>query len=264
MSYEIEHRTNFDEGRYAPVFARQGHSPTLRSIWAEAYGRDYSEEVEPLGFSTLTDLSRAATELGVRPGQRFVDLGCGRGGPGLWLARETGAAVTGIDLVPEAVAEATRRSTAFGVDDRSAYRVGSFTDSGLESHRFDAALSIDSLWMVLDKPAAVAEVARLLKPGSRWVCTTWEPTYVDHRALMESAGFRVLVIDEPSDWQRRQLAVYEGILRESDRLLDELGPEAVGVLINEARQVPPMIDTYRRLFIVAATYPAGDRSMSLG
>src|SRR5207302_1339153 len=74
-------------------FAAVGNSSTLRRIWLEAYGNDYSQEVEPYSFVTLTLLRRIAQQLRVGPGQSFADLGCGRGGPGLWVARELGASL---------------------------------------------------------------------------------------------------------------------------------------------------------------------------
>lgn len=39
-----------------------------------------------------------ADALRVGPGQKIADLGCGRGGPGQWIARATGAGLVGIDV----------------------------------------------------------------------------------------------------------------------------------------------------------------------
>jgi len=240
-----------DETRYRPVFASQSGSPTLRAIWRQAYGPDYPEELEPLSFITRSGLNRICAWLGVGPGDAIVDIGCGRGGPGLWLARETGASLLGVDIAPEAVAEARRFAARFGMAERARFQVGSFTATGLADEGFQGAVSIDSLWMVLDKPAAVREVGRLLVPGARWVCTTWEPSYFRYRRVLEDAGWVVLHCHEPTEWQSRQVAVYEGILGEQDRLIEELGPEAAQVLIAEARDIAPVLGQYRRLFVVA-------------
>lgn len=69
-----------DEARYRPVFAVPGWSATLNEIWREVYGDDYPEGVEPLGFSTRTELGLVQRWLGVGAGDVLVDLGCGRGG----------------------------------------------------------------------------------------------------------------------------------------------------------------------------------------
>ena len=67
------------------------NSPTVRQIWRRVYGENYPEEADPMSSVTLTDLRRIAQDIHVGPSQTFVDLGCGCGGPGLWVARETGA-----------------------------------------------------------------------------------------------------------------------------------------------------------------------------
>ena len=65
---------------------------TSRRIFQEAYGAEYPADVDPHSHCTYTDLRRISRELQVGPGHTIVDLGCGRGGPGLWVARETGSA----------------------------------------------------------------------------------------------------------------------------------------------------------------------------
>ena len=51
-------------------------------------------------FSTINArlLERFATELDVKEGETLVDLACGAGGPGLWVAEHTGASLMGIDF----------------------------------------------------------------------------------------------------------------------------------------------------------------------
>jgi ubiquinone/menaquinone biosynthesis C-methylase UbiE len=247
---------DLDEGRYASVLASQKRSPVLREIYKRAYGADYPAEADPFGFVTVTDLHRIAELLRLDRDHQLADLGCGRGGPGLWIARQTGAMLTGIDLVPAAIAEADLARATFGLQSRAAFHVASFTDTGLPRHSFDAAMSVDALWMVLDKPAAVQETLRILKPSGRFVLTTWEPSYLDHTALLADAGFEVLVREETPDWYARQVAVYQGIISRHAELVAELGDSAAAVLIDEAYAVPASLaDTPRVLLAAAAPGP---------
>src|SRR5947207_2641354 len=89
---------------YGTRFASHAESPTRQQIRKEVFGDDYPEEADPRSFVTLPELERMARELQVGPGQLFVDLGCGHGGPSLWLARATGAGLIGIDLSAVAIA----------------------------------------------------------------------------------------------------------------------------------------------------------------
>ncbi|WP_020667593.1 class I SAM-dependent methyltransferase [Amycolatopsis nigrescens] len=239
-----------EEDRYAEVLRRQRDSATLREIYRNAYGADYPEEIDPFGFVTMTDLRRLTELVDTEPGQRLADVGCGRGGPGIWVARALGAALAGVDVVAAAVTEAAGRAAELGLAD-ARFEVGSFEHTGLETASCDGVLSVDALWMVWDKPAALTEVARVLKPGARFVFTTWEPGYLDHRRLLADAGLEVLVREETPDWLHRQLAVYRGILAHRRELADELGTTAAAVLIAEARETRPVLATTPRLLVAA-------------
>jgi hypothetical protein len=56
-------------------------------------------------------LERIACELRVRKGDTFLDLACGAGGPGLWVAERTGASLIGVDFAPSAIAAASPYAT---------------------------------------------------------------------------------------------------------------------------------------------------------
>ena len=80
MSDSRDWRATFDE-----VF-RAATSPVHHRIWRAAYGDEYAEELDSYSHVTRTDLDRIHSELRVAAGDTMADLGCGRGGPGLWLA----------------------------------------------------------------------------------------------------------------------------------------------------------------------------------
>jgi SAM-dependent methyltransferase len=80
------------------------------------------------------------------------------------VAREAGARLVGLDVVAGAVADAALRSIALDLPS-ARFRIGGFTDTGLRTASCAAVMSVDALWMVWDKAAALAEVARVLRPG---------------------------------------------------------------------------------------------------
>lgn len=90
-------------------------SESFRDIFREVYGKEYPEEANPDGFVSNTDLQNIVDHLNVGPGDRIIDLGCGRGGPGLWIARKTEAIYLGIDLSESAVNQAIERAKTFGI-----------------------------------------------------------------------------------------------------------------------------------------------------
>lgn len=239
------------EDRYRPVLANQRSGGTLRAIYQEVYGEDYPDEVEPFGFVTLGDLRSFAEFLAPFEVTSLLDIGCGRGGPGLWVGRELKASLTGVDVVAEAVAEAARMAESFEAAPPAAFHTASATDTGLPGDGYDGAMSVDALWMVIDKAAAFAELARLLTPGSPLVFTTWAPSHFDYSWFLEPAGFEDIETRLVEGSTERQLAVYRRILDSREALAREMGEAAAQVLVDEAEDAPRFLETVPRVLVSA-------------
>ena len=237
------------------LYDGQERSHAFRQIYRDVYGDDYPEEADPSGFVTMTDLRNMAECLRIEPDQALVDLACGRGGSGLWVARHTGSRLTGVDISETAVVKARQRAARFGLDGRAAFRVGDFAATGLDGASFDGAMSVDSLFLVPDKSGSVKEAARIVRPGARFVCTTWELAMSggvrDYRPLLESAGFEIERYEPTPDWESRQRAVYQRILAEQRVLIDQMGEAAARVWIRDARAELPRLPRMRRVLVAA-------------
>jgi ubiquinone/menaquinone biosynthesis C-methylase UbiE len=251
---------------YSAKYAAHIESPTRQRIRREVYGEDYPAEADPRSYVTLTELRAIARALRVGPGQTFLDLGCGQGGPGLWVARETGAAMLGIDLSSTGIARASERAEEFGVADRARFQVADLASTGLPDASFDAAMSVDVLWSVPDKPGALREAARILKPGARFAFTNWDrdlspPGYLpplnDHRPLLEHAGFDAETYQVQPDAEVRRRAVYEALVAAEEDLIREMGDDGAAKLMFEAKGTLGLADGIdylahsRRIFVVA-------------
>src|SRR3954447_16721675 len=81
-------------------------SPLTTSIWREALGHEYPEGADPYSWVSRSELD-AITEVVRATGSRLVDVGCGRGGPGLWVARAAEVPLIGIDISQSGVDAAT-------------------------------------------------------------------------------------------------------------------------------------------------------------
>ena len=247
----------------AVLFGALPSSPTFRDIFRVVYGSDYPEEADPFSFVTLTDLRNIASNLNVGPEKTIVDLACGRGGPGLWVARETGAALLGFDASKVGIEAAKQRASSFGLANRAKFRVRDAAETGLSETSVDGVMSVDAFWLFPDKARVAAEVARILRPGGGFVFTTWEfeitpvqqagwaPQLSDHTDLLRDAGFLVATYEETPDWRRRQLAVYDAWLTNESALIAELGDEAASDLLDEARDMPALLERSRRVMVTA-------------
>jgi ubiquinone/menaquinone biosynthesis C-methylase UbiE len=177
----------------------------------------------------------------VGTGATFLDRGCGGGGPGLWVAEQTGAGVLGIDLSPEGCAAARKRAAEKHPSVAAEHRVADVTATGLPDACADAALSIDAMQIVPERAAAFREVARLLRPSARFVLITFDhpggvtsdalmpgrEVVPDSRPLLEAAGFRMLAYDRITSWDERAVPTYRALLAQRDVVAAVAGEQMV-------------------------------------
>ncbi|GGM40910.1 SAM-dependent methyltransferase [Dactylosporangium sucinum] len=214
-------------------------------------------EVQPFSFVTtdlLHDVARAADLVA---GEVLVDVGCGRGGPGMWLARRTDTNLIGVDVSAVAVAQARSRAPRFALAGRADFRVGELDATGLPDGIADAVVSIDAFQFAGNPYVAGREFARILSPGGRLVLTTWEARQsgdpevpamlarLDVAAALSAAGFDVVVHERP-DLEERRRAVLEAVLA-----VPADGDPAVRMYQEEARAALPEMPRLRRVMAVA-------------
>ncbi|MER6343385.1 class I SAM-dependent methyltransferase [Streptomyces sp. NPDC001595] len=135
------------------------------------YSCAYWEAPEEAG-GTLEDAQRDKLELvsrklGLEPGGRLLDVGCGWGSMAIHAAREHGVSVVGITLSQEQAAYARKRVAEEGLTDRVEIRVQDYRD--VSDGPYDAISSIGMAEHVGSE--RYLEYARtlnaLLKPGGR-------------------------------------------------------------------------------------------------
>jgi ubiquinone/menaquinone biosynthesis C-methylase UbiE len=115
-----------------------------------------------------------------------LDAACGTGRQSLVLA-ELGHRVVGIDGTPEMLELAHARVPS------AEFRAGSLTDLPVEGGSFDLAVCSLALTHLDDPAPAIAELARVVRPGGRVVISDVHPMWI---ALGAQAGYRVA--DKPA------------------------------------------------------------------
>ncbi|HET8953966.1 MAG TPA: cyclopropane-fatty-acyl-phospholipid synthase family protein [Solirubrobacteraceae bacterium] len=130
----------------------------------------YSCAIFSRGATTLEEAQEAklelvCTKLGLEPGMRMLDVGCGWGSFAVHAATRHGAHVTGITLSEPQAARARERAREAGVADRVEIRVQDYRELGVE--RFDRVASIGMVEHVgaVNIDAYTRHLVDALEPG---------------------------------------------------------------------------------------------------
>jgi cyclopropane-fatty-acyl-phospholipid synthase len=183
-------------------------------VYSCAYYETPSTTLEEAQFAKLDLVCR---KLGLQPGMRLLDVGCGWGSLVLHAAATYGVHSVGVTISPEQAHVAQRRAARAGLDDQIEIRLQDYRD--VSDGPYDAIASVGMAEHVgrAQFPVYAARLHELLPPGGRMVnhaiargpdagpdradSRSFLTRYVfpdgelqplaDHVGLLESAGFEV-------------------------------------------------------------------------
>ena len=139
-----------------------GSATVQGQLWGTG-PHDWAEVIEPMmrpvHLATLTALAPLS-------GLSLLDAGCGAG-LALQLAAEQGARVSGLD------ASAALLDVARGRMPDADLRVGDIEELPYDDATFDVVTAYNSIQYAFDPKTAVAELARVARPGGRVAIEVW-------------------------------------------------------------------------------------------
>ena len=155
-----------------------GTAAVQGALWG-AGAADWAELVEPMS----TPLFQAVLDaIDVGSDTALLDAGCGSG-LALQLARQRGAAVSGLDASGPLLEIARRR-----VPDAD-LREGELESLPFDSNRFDAVTAFNSVQYAASPVAAVAELARVATAGAPVAVVTWgDPDRCETKVVLAAVG----------------------------------------------------------------------------
>lgn len=123
------------------------------------------------GFASSMDL---ANQAGIKPGTRGVDLCCCSGAGMRFLVRfKSVAAMTGVDATPKVIDRGLARCKAEGMENQITFVTADVCNIPLPDACADFVWGEDAWCYVQDKPALIAQAARLTKSGGTIAFTDW-------------------------------------------------------------------------------------------
>ena len=143
-------------------------APAVEQVRRETYGEDFGQS----SWVTADEYRRFFQMLGLSAADHVLDVGCGSGGPALFLAREIGCRVTGVDVDAagirsgETLARPIRNGRKGRISQADVAQPLPFADN-----QFDALVSMDALCHFPERSRLFAEWCRILRPGGRLLVT---------------------------------------------------------------------------------------------
>ena len=142
-----------------------GLSERVRATWSAGDFARIAVSYEPGAADFIA-------RLGLRRGERVLDVACGTGNLTLPAAR-AGAAVTGIDIAPALVAQLLARADSEGLEVDA--REGDAEALPFEHASFDTVVSMFGVMFAAHPEPAAAELVRVTRPGGRIALASWTP-----------------------------------------------------------------------------------------
>jgi tocopherol O-methyltransferase len=144
-----------------------------RAFWGEHIHHGlWLEGDAPPAVAQERLVAHLAERAAVRRGERVLDVGCGYGAAGRWLARRLGCRVTGVTISRKQARRARRRTSG----DAGAVQIVRADAAALPfaAGAFDVVWVIECIEHLVDKRRFVLDAARLLRPGGRLAICTWQ------------------------------------------------------------------------------------------
>ena len=137
--------------------------PTMTYSSAVFAGPDVSLEA-----AQVAKIRRLLDAVGVRPGDRLLEIGCGWGGLAEIAARDYGATIHGITLSDAQLQAARARIAAAGLSDRASFALCDYRDLAADG-RYDHVVSVEMFEAIGERNwrGFMAVVAGVLRPGGR-------------------------------------------------------------------------------------------------
>ncbi|WP_169806952.1 SAM-dependent methyltransferase [Actinomadura macra] len=191
------------------------------------------------------------------PGATILDVGCGNGTPALRLAREREVRVVGITVSERQVERANERARSAGLGERARFELASAMDIPHPDESFDGAWALESMLHMPDKSRVLAEIVRVLRPGSRLAISDMffrsmvQPGrggesglygaltgFAQYAGLLEEAGLIPLEVrDVTAETSRSSLCFADWMRAERDHYVEVLGTKGYELMVSTQESI---------------------------
>ncbi|KAG9229184.1 putative sterol 24-C-methyltransferase [Amylocarpus encephaloides] len=130
-----------------------------------------------------------AAKIGIKDGDKCLDVGCGVGGPAREIAKFSGAHVTGLNNNDYQIERATKYAQKEGMANQLKFVKGDFMQMSFPDESFDCVYAIEATVHAPSLEGVYSQIFRVLKPGGvfgvyEWLMTdNYDNTNEHHREI---------------------------------------------------------------------------------
>lgn len=138
------------------------------AVRAETYGEDLGQS----SWMTADELRHLIELLNINESMNVLEVGSGSGGPALFLVKETGCRLTGVDVNEFGIKNANELAVEHGLSARVEFKqIDASKPLPFEDNSFDVVFSNDVMCHVPERQNVLKEWHRVLKPGGQMLFT---------------------------------------------------------------------------------------------
>ncbi|KAG8080936.1 hypothetical protein GUJ93_ZPchr0007g4310 [Zizania palustris] len=132
-----------------------------------------------------------ALQLGLKPGMKVLDVGCGIGGPLREIAKFSLTSVTGLNINEYQISRGKELNLLAGVSGTCDFVKADFMKMPFSDNTFDAVYAIEATCHAPDPVGCYKEIYRVLKPGQCFAVYEWcitdhyDPSNATHKKIKD-------------------------------------------------------------------------------
>ncbi|XP_066363483.1 cycloartenol-C-24-methyltransferase 1-like [Miscanthus floridulus] len=159
--------------------------------WGESFHFAHRWNEESLRESIKRHEHFLALQLGLKPGMKVLDVGCGIGGPLREIARFSSTSVTGLNNNEYQITRGKELNRLAGVSGTCDFVKADFMKMPFDDNTFDAVYAIEATCHAPDPVGCYKEIYRVLKPGQCFALYEWcitghyDPNNATHKRIKD-------------------------------------------------------------------------------
>ncbi|KIM70574.1 hypothetical protein SCLCIDRAFT_1206702 [Scleroderma citrinum Foug A] len=226
---EVDHKNRINSYTDVVNGYYDGATELYEYGWAKSFHFSRFYKGESLAASLARHEHYLSAKMGLRPGMRVLDVGCGVGGPAREIARFSDVHITGLNNNEFQVNRARRYTEKAGLSHQVTFVKGDFMKLSEQfgENAFDAVYAIEATCHAPTWEGVYGEIFKVLKPGGvfgvyEWCMTdAWDPSIPSHKELAHQVEFGNGIPEMRSLKRARQAIANVGFQLEHDEDLAE-------------------------------------------